>query len=488
MTLLLTVPEAAASADTIQFKLVLGGENNVAYMATHQLVKSTTFRSFQQISWLHDNFTRTSPLVAIPPLPEPPALSWIDDQDYVERKRLQVARFFEKVIQRKRLADHASFIHFLSSELAPTEIGKPQRGVLSFLRFNKSLPSERSLTSYKVFGPVEEEERDTFHRHQLCIITQGSCYGSIDECQAQLIQAREGLGDTLAHMGDQVIETTQSKYRLGDQDKSRDAQRGLDRGMQVFGLLMDELGFIFTRQGKEETMKFSDVMIEYKHFTDSLKNMFNIRMQRMIDYSECIKQRNKKKDKTKVRLGPMAPEVSSAGIDKQEAIDALEKSQLAFHTCHAKVKKEVSLFESQKRHDIKTAMMDYVRLHVRYEKAKLESLEKALEAMRSITENPTTYTQPLVPNEEEDHSSASSVSYRPYDSDQPFQRTPRRKQRVKKHEPHVLQSSASLPTWSRKQPSHQMPVRVPSLPQHDNPRVHLSASYDERIGKAWPTS
>ena len=51
-------------------------------------------------------------------------------------------------------------------------------------------------------------------------------------------------------MGDVVIETTQSKYRLGDGDSEaqRKVQRGLDHKMQLFGLLMDELGFIFTRQ------------------------------------------------------------------------------------------------------------------------------------------------------------------------------------------------------------------------------------------------
>jgi hypothetical protein len=74
-------------------------------------------------------------------------------------------------------------------------------------------------------------------------------------------------------MGDLIIETTQSKYRLGLGLKldSRDSQRNLDRKMQMLGLLMDELGFIFTRQGKEETMKFGDVMIEYKNSLDPLK-------------------------------------------------------------------------------------------------------------------------------------------------------------------------------------------------------------------------
>lgn len=74
-------------------------------------------------------------------------------------------------------------------------------------------------------------------------------------------------------MGDVIIETTQSKYRLGPglKPEARDLQRNLDKRMQIFGLLMDELGFVFTRQGKEENMKFGDVMIEYKNSFDPLK-------------------------------------------------------------------------------------------------------------------------------------------------------------------------------------------------------------------------
>jgi hypothetical protein len=57
------------------------------------------------------------PTVVLPPLPEQPMLSHIDDQDYVERKRLQIERFFDKIMGRQELTEHADFIHFLSSDM-----------------------------------------------------------------------------------------------------------------------------------------------------------------------------------------------------------------------------------------------------------------------------------------------------------------------------------------------------------------------------------
>lgn len=95
-----------------------------------------------------------------------------------------------------------------------------------------------------------QNDQDTFHRHQIYILMLETYFGAINESLNQLIHTRESLADMLAHMGDLVIETTQSKYRLGngDSEKHRRAQRALDHKMQVFGLLMDELGFIYTRQ------------------------------------------------------------------------------------------------------------------------------------------------------------------------------------------------------------------------------------------------
>lgn len=87
------------------------------YLERHEYLQPTVFRSFQQISWLHEKLTRAFPELVVPPLPEPPVSIRMDDQDYVERKRLQVARFFEKVAARPEFTQHRNFMHFMSSEM-----------------------------------------------------------------------------------------------------------------------------------------------------------------------------------------------------------------------------------------------------------------------------------------------------------------------------------------------------------------------------------
>lgn len=187
---------------------------------------------------------------------------------------------------------------------------------MSFLKFNRVIKpnTDRGFKSFKPSEIIDGNDQDVFHKHQIYILLQESYYGFIAESLNQLIQTREGLGDVMTHMGDLIIETTQSKYRLGLGLKldSRDSQRNLDRKMQMMGLLMDELGFVFTRQGKEESMKFGDVMIEYKNSLDPLKVIFNSRTVKLMDYVDQLKFRNKKRDrsdKLKLRLGINHPEV-----------------------------------------------------------------------------------------------------------------------------------------------------------------------------------
>ncbi|GAA5812158.1 hypothetical protein MFLAVUS_005608 [Mucor flavus] len=483
MTLKISVPEAAATPDTIQFKLVLediqGEPDNIL---------PTCFRTFQQISWIHNKLKRKFPTVVLPPLPEQPITSHIDDQDYVERKRLQVERLFQRIMERSELTEHADFIHFLSSDMSPTQVGPSSTGVLSFLKFNRVIkPStDRGFKSYKASEMIEGNDQDTFHKHQIYILLQESYYGFIAESLNELIQIREGLGDVMTHMGDLVIETTQSKYRLGLGLKldARDSQRNLDRKMQMLGLLMDELGFVFTRQGKEENMKFGDVMIEYKNSLDPLKVVFNARTIKLMDYVDQLKHRNKKRDrsdKLKLRLGINHPEVKQVIEEEKEVSESLSKSKKEFDQCQEKVKKEIHVFDIQKSKDLRKAIKDYVNLSIRYENTKLQNLEKTLQDMQQpiIRSTPFMY-----------HAISPTTSSVSRDSITSSERQKKRREKKHLHQNYKelqkpLQSSASLPTRTVPEQDSDSTESGTSHAITDT-RTALSASYDDRIStKNW---
>ncbi|KAI7897843.1 uncharacterized protein BX663DRAFT_533655 [Cokeromyces recurvatus] len=304
--MILSVSEAAATPDTIQFKLIL--EENVKHI-----------------------LKQAFPNIVHAPLPEQPLKTLIDDQDYVERKRLQIERFLNRITSRAELTRHEDFLYFLSNDMPLTKVGpSTSTGVLSFLKFNRVIMKSKSDGGFKSYKPIEiieGNEQDVFHKHQIYILLQESYFGFIAESLNQLVHAREVLGDELTQMGDLIIETTQSKYRLGIGLKShlRESQRYLDRKMQMLGLLMDELSFIFTRQGKEEYMRFGDVMIEYKNSFEPLKIVFNTRIIKLMEYVDQLKLRNRKRDKAdklKLKIGLSHPELNQAINEERKASQA----------------------------------------------------------------------------------------------------------------------------------------------------------------------
>ena len=322
----------------------------------------------------------------------------------------------------------------------------------------------------------------------------------------------------MANMGDLIIETTQSKYRLGLGLKldARDTQRNLDRKMQMLGLLMDELGFVFTRQGKEENMKFGDVMIEYKNSLDPLKVVFNARTVKLMDYVDGLKYRNKKRDradKLKLRLGINHPEVKEVMAEEVEAAELLEKSKQEFDDIQAKVKKEIQVFDTQKSKDLRKSIKDYVNLSIRYEKTKLQNLEKTLQDMQQpVIRSTSFFYQQQQQQQQEQSSISSSLHTNPEDDSSttstihPSTRQKKRRQKQHLHQNYKelqkpLQSSASLPTRNRKNGNdsggggHDSDSSEKSLqrastviPRDDTThhtnnsnRISMSASYDDRF-------
>ncbi len=172
------------------------------------------------------------------------------------------------------------------------------------------------------------------------------------------------------------------------------------------------------------------------------------------------------------------------------------------------MKKEIKVFDKQKSKDLRKSIKDYVNLSIRYEKTKLQNLEKTLQDMQQpvIRSTPFLYQQQMLQHQSispsaslstnnnlfEDDSSATSSSH-------PEARQKKRRQKQHLHQNYKelqkpLQSSASLPTRNRK--------KAGDHHQHDSDssesgtshnrttiarddtntnRISMSASYDDRL-------
>lgn len=135
-----------------------------------------------------------------------------------------------------------------------------------------------------------------------------------------------------------------------------------------------------------------------------------------------------------------------------------------------------------------------MQLNLRYERSKLASLEKSIHEIQQFNPKPVALAYPVISDEE---SSAASSS-----THDTSRRRKRRKRRSSKRCPQAIQSSASFPTWTRKEQAQNAQeeeednneerdetaaptssARVsPFVRYEGQPRVHMSSSYDERLG------
>lgn len=72
------------------------------------------------------------------------------------------------------------------------------------------------------------------------------------------------------------MEVLSSKHRLGDGQRidNRERHQALDKEMQLFGVLSDDLRYLIRRQVKAETFQFMDMVQEYKGMLQGLKVIY----------------------------------------------------------------------------------------------------------------------------------------------------------------------------------------------------------------------
>ncbi|RUS26402.1 hypothetical protein BC938DRAFT_470808 [Jimgerdemannia flammicorona] len=444
--LVLAVPEAASCPATIQFKITVSTTNGNPLPFN---VTTPLFRSFQQVNWLHRRLSQTFTDLAIPPLPDPPNANHVEDQDYVEQKRMQVHRFLAKVGRRTELVSDKDVRYFLSSDMSHTDAVDPRKSpVLGFL--NIITPNyERGLKIYRPSETVKDNDQDEFQRRQTYILTLESHFINMFDHLKAVVKQREILGDDLSVLGDSATEALSGGYVLGAGVKidNTERHRVLDTRVQMFGRVMDEMSFVMQRQvslgemkrvrwwglGKGEIYYLGDVFQEYKGMTDSIKGVMNLRTERLGDCVNVIKQRNRKRDKTdrlKLKMAQNSADVLTAITEEEQATESVTAVQEAFTAAQQSVARELSWFEEERSRDLSKALRDYVQVTVRYERQKLETLQRALRRMREVEvgpdahprllENPPKRTSSLPigdagpwPDEEQGDSEATSVRSAP---------------------------------------------------------------------------
>ncbi|KAF9387721.1 hypothetical protein CPB97_002175 [Podila verticillata] len=387
------IPEAASSGGTITVKiLVTPANSDTTY---------PVFRTFPQVRWLHQKLQTALPDYVIPPLPEPLSEKLSDDVDQVEQKRVQIERFLQRICLRTEFATSEAVLWFVGTEMTHLDSVDSRRATLGFLRFDNIIkPSyDRGMRIYRPTENVEENDQGEFQRRQAYILSMEQSFIGLWDAGLRLTKEREKLGDTYSQLGDATMEVLSSKHRLGDGQRidNRERHQALDKEMQLFGVLSDDLRYLIRRQVKAETFQFMDMVQEYKGMLQGLKDVMNSRTDRLSDYVAASKKVAKRQIQVeqaiqKATTSPAADLVDKAQLGLESANSKLNSAREEFKKSQVVVTRELLRYEKDKAKEWQATVQDYAAKQLMYEKEKLEALEKSwglIQDLRSESEQRT---------------------------------------------------------------------------------------------------
>ncbi|KAG0040481.1 hypothetical protein BGZ82_002197 [Podila clonocystis] len=376
----IAIPEAGSSGGTITVKILVTPANSDA------------------VRWLHQKLQTAFPDYVIPPLPEPLSEKLSEDVDQVEQKRVQIERFLQRICLRTEFATSEAVLWFVGTEMTHLDSVDSRRATLGFLRFDNIIkPSyDRGMRIYRPTENVEENDQGEFQRRQAYILAMEQSFIGLWDAGLRLTKERER--DTYSQLGDATMEVLSSKHRLGDGQRidNRERHQALDKEMQLFGVLSDDLRYLIRRQVKAETFQFMDMVQEYKGMLQGLKDVMNSRTDRLSDYVSASKKVAKRQIQVEQAIQKAATSpadlIDKAQLGLESANSKLESARAEFKKSQVVVTRELLRYEKDKAREWQSTVQGYATKQLMYEKEKLEALEKSwglIQDLRSESEQRT---------------------------------------------------------------------------------------------------
>ncbi|CAI2162276.1 12819_t:CDS:2 [Funneliformis geosporum] len=375
MKLSLSVTEASSDNDTITFKIITKARENCTIDFTFA---SPVYRTYQQLNWLYSRLCLKLPDYVIPPIPESPILNLLDDLDYINRKRVQIERFLQKLGNRSKFVKNMDFKYFLTNNMTNFDSLDGKMGKkLGFLNNIIKPNYERGVRIYRPSEPIDENNAEEFQMRVIYVLRLEDQFNAILDNVNEMIKQREGLGDCINHVGDCSLQALNSKFRMGDGKSINNAERHkqYDTMLHLFGTLTNEVHYLIGRQAIMESIIF----------------------EKLVEYVNLVKQRNKKYEKTeklKSVKGLDSYDVQVAIAEDSKLTENVQKEKEEFINVQKTVTRELMRFKKEKSDELNKILKEYSELQLRFEKQKLKTLTSYLNKLKNISSGEVADVEP----------------------------------------------------------------------------------------------
>ncbi|KAJ1986239.1 hypothetical protein GGI26_006425 [Coemansia sp. RSA 1358] len=380
----------------------------------------TVDRTWGQCEWLHSKIQTTFRLQALPPFTEcPSSKQALADPLYVERYRVRIERWLNRLGARDDICQSASFDRFISNKLDETGRASgsknPFSSLLMTLFGSGTIGSDRGFKVYTPIGEISEYDEDEEERRREYISNTEEAARELASAISNVHVQEESLGKAIVKVA-QTIEKAYNPDLLQitpyDKPQLREAT-SLDSAdvtsiiaaatsafsvkniehqrLQVSLALLHnsaEAHYWATKElGVWQDMNLADVITEYCCLmVEGVKDVMDHSTQTLVMYEKTVQrhqQTEQRANSLRVQYPSDTPTVKSANELEAEAEREMDLAHQEYVDACDMATSELIRYERERAHGIVKALENVATVELDAAKARCQELHAMMRRIRS---------------------------------------------------------------------------------------------------------
>jgi len=319
-----------------------------------KLSEFDTLRRYKDFVWLREKLAEKYKGYLIPPLPEKALLNRFNTE-FLENRRRELERFLQRIVDHPVLIQSTELQTFLESSesLSTPKVPavQPRKESTSSSLFSFLGSSIESISN---LNTIQNEPDQWFDAKRNYINALDSHLNSIVKSINQISKKQKEL--SLA-MTDFSLASSLLASSEADQDQ------WISNSFNRLSEITTQITVLDEKLVDDQTTSFEDNIRDYIRILGAVKEMLNVRTEKLTLYQNVTKQLETKKEKfEKVKA-------TSSKMEKEieEAEKRMEETKEDFIKISNICKSELQRFESTKLQDIKNLLIKLTQIHINHD-------------------------------------------------------------------------------------------------------------------------
>lgn len=346
---------------------------------------SAVLRRYSDFLWLYNQLHVERSGAIVPPIPEKQPVGRFSPA-FVEERRMQLERFLRRAALHPELADAACLDTFLRADDVTFAASKLNKQTLINHQPASSMPAIGVTNNGS--GGMKKDGFKRWFAEAKTSMSGDLVRSPDDDLFDEISRYIHGLDNQMRNVSHQAtglvkkgkeIANGMFEFGLAFQLLGQSEADALGEALQQMGATADRLSVISAEHADKEVLEFEEPLTDYIKYIHEAKLALQRRHEKRLTYSTCLSDVSQKQN----QLGKLRAQLGKEAAAYQTE-QSLRRAQLAaeaasneFQVVSQRVLREVDRFKREKAEDMRTTVLSYIQLQVKYNK-QMEAVWAAL--------------------------------------------------------------------------------------------------------------